>query len=250
MASARSAPEPARAQDAPPFTVGIVGAGRLGSALLKACADARVPVSLRARASTGWTVESVPAVLIDAGAPDGFPEVAAYCLRHSVPLLECVSHLRDTHPGPLSEVAAAVPVLEAVNLSFGSYLQRRIAGLVAAAHHLTAPVVDVLDRHPVRKAARVSATAQRLAAAWTDAGGHPGAELGLRRGGPEVSEHSITWTWGAEEALTVHHQVTSLHAVARTALGLARHLPGRAPGLVTVDEVFDTLSAAPWPTTQ
>ncbi|MGW7091870.1 hypothetical protein [Streptomyces sp. NPDC054874] len=54
--------------------------------------------------------------------------------------------------------------------------------------------MDVLDRHPARKAARVSATAERLATAWTDAGGHPEADLGLRRGGPEVSEHAITWT--------------------------------------------------------
>lgn len=229
----------------PPLTVGIVGAGRLGGALLRTCTDARIPVSLRARASTGWTIESVPDVLIDAGAPGGFPEVAAYCLQHTVPLLECVSHLRERHSGLLDEVAAAVPVLEAVNLSFGSYLQRRLAGLVATVHHVTAPHVDVLDRHPVRKAARVSATAERLATAWTDAGGHPEAELGLRRGGPEVSEHSITWTWGADEALTVHHQVTSLRAVARTALALAQRLPRRPPGLIAVDDLFHTLSTTP-----
>ncbi|MFG2316354.1 hypothetical protein [Streptomyces tendae] len=226
----------------PPLTVGIVGAGRLGGALLQACTEARVPVSLRARASTGWTVESVPDVLIDAGAPGGFPEVAAYCVRRGVPLLECVSHLRERHAGLLDEVADAVPVLEAANLSFGSYLQRRLAGLVAAVHHVTDPHVDVLDRHPARKAARVSATAERLATAWTDAGGHPEAELGLRRGGPEVSEHSITWTWGADEALTVHHQVTSLRAVARTALALARRLPRHPPGLIAVDDLFHTLS--------
>ncbi|MFD4375651.1 hypothetical protein [Streptomyces sp. NPDC058486] len=231
--------------DGPPLTVGIVGAGRLGSALLHACAEARVPVSLRARASTGWTVESIPDVLIDAGAPTGFPEVAAYCLRHTVPLLECVSHLREEHAELLTEVAKAVPVLEAVNLSFGNYLQRRLIGMVAAAAHLTAPEVDVLDRHPTRKAAHVSATAERLAATWTDAGGHPEAALALRRGGPEVSDHSITWTWGSEEALTVHHQVTSLRAVARTALVLAHRLPLRPPGLVTVDEVFHTLSTTP-----
>ncbi|MFI7389119.1 hypothetical protein [Streptomyces tendae] len=226
----------------PPLTVGIVGAGRLGGALLQACTDARVPVSLRARASTGWTVESVPDVLIDAGAPGGFPAVAAYCVRRGVPLLECVSHLRERHAGLLDEVADAVPVLEAANLSFGSYLQRRLAGLVATVHHVTDPHVDVLDRHPARKAARVSATAERLATAWTDAGGHPEAELGLRRGGPEVSEHSITWTWGADEALTVHHQVTSLRAVARTALALARRLPRHPPGLIAVDDLFHTLS--------
>ncbi|MFD7470306.1 hypothetical protein [Streptomyces tendae] len=225
-----------------PLTVGIVGAGRLGGALLRACADARVPVSLQARASTGWTVESVPDVLIDAGAPGGFPEVAAYCLQRGVPLLECVSHLRERHSALLDEVAAAVPVLEAANLSFGSYLQRRLAGLVAGVHHLTAPHVDVLDRHPARKAARVSATAERLATAWTDGGGRPEAELGLRRGGPEVSEHSITWTWGADEALTVHHQVTSLRAVARTALALAQRLPRNPPGLIAVDDFFHTLS--------
>lgn len=239
------APPAALPHDGPPLTVGIIGAGRLGGALLQACTDARIPVSLRARASTGWTAESVPDVLIDAGAPGGFPEVTAYCLKHSVPLLECVSHLRPRHAGRLDEVAAAVPVLEAVNLSFGSYLQRRLAGLVATAHHLTTPHVDVLDRHPARKAARVSATAERLATAWTDGGGHPEAKLGLRRGGPEVSEHSITWTWGADEALTVHHQVTSLRAVARTALAFAQRLPRHPPGLIAVDDFFHALSTSP-----
>ncbi len=232
--------------DGPPLTVGIVGAGRLGSALLQACTDARIPVSLRARASTGWTAESVADILIDAGAPSGFPEVAAYCLKHTVPLLECVSHLRPRHSGLLDEVAAAVPVLEAVNLSFGSYLQRRLTDLVASVHHFTAPHVDVLDRHPDRKAAQVSTTAERLATAWTDAGGYPEAKLGLRRGGPEVSEHSITWTWGADEALTVHHQVTSLSAAARTALVFAQRLPRHPPGLIAVDDFFHALSTSPF----
>ncbi len=224
----------------PPLTVGVVGAGRLGGAVLRACREAGVAVTLRATARGGWTVESVPDVLIDASAPAALPEVASFCVRHRVPLLECVSH-PGGRAGLLRETAEVVPVVEAVNLSFGSYVQRLLTASVAGLAHPCAPDVDVLDRHPVRKAPRVSATAERLARTWADAGGRPPARLGLRRGGLEVSDHDITWVWNGGEALTIRHQVTSLAAAAAAAVGIARLLPGRPPGLLSVDDMFPAL---------
>ncbi|MFD3538123.1 dihydrodipicolinate reductase C-terminal domain-containing protein [Streptomyces sp. NPDC058662] len=224
-------------------TLGIVGAGRLGTALRTACGAHGTRVSLTASRRAGWSVEAVPDVLVDASAPEAHDAVLDYCATRRVPLIACVSNLTDTQWKALHELAEAVPVVRATNLSFAHYLQVRIAELTAAL--TAAPFVattTVRERHPLGKAHRPSATALALADTWAGASGRPVADIADERSGLPVSEHELTHTWDGE-SLHVRHHVGSWTVPARGALAAADWARTAPPGLVTMRTVYDDLTA-------
>ncbi|MDT9685876.1 dihydrodipicolinate reductase C-terminal domain-containing protein [Streptomyces sp. TRM76323] len=224
-------------------TIGIVGLGRLGSALRSVCRANGARVTLTASRSDGWSVEAVPEVLVDASAPEAHTEVLAYCAAHRVPLVACVSNLTDTQWKALEELAGAVPVVRATNLSFAHYLQVRVTEFTAA---LTTgrygPTTTVRERHPLGKAHRPSATALALADTWAGASGRAVADIADERAGLPVSEHEVTHTWDGE-SLHVRHHVGSWTVPARGALAAAEWARAASPGLVTMRTVYDDLTA-------
>ncbi|MGK5733590.1 dihydrodipicolinate reductase C-terminal domain-containing protein [Streptomyces sp. URMC 124] len=225
------------------LTVGIVGLGRLGSALESVCRADGTRISLTASRRGGWSAEAVPDVLVDASAPEAHADVLDYCATHRVPLVACVSNLADTQWKALEELADVVPVVRATNLSFAHYLQVRIAEFTAA---LTTgrfgPATTVRERHPLGKAHRPSATALALADTWAGASGRAVADIADERAGLPVSEHELTHTWDGE-SLHVRHHVGSWTVPARGALVAARWARAAPPGLVTMRSVYDDLTA-------
>ncbi|MEV6975762.1 dihydrodipicolinate reductase C-terminal domain-containing protein [Kitasatospora sp. NPDC093806] len=224
-------------------TIGIVGLGRLGSALRSVCRAEGVPVTLTASRRGGWSVEADPDVLVDVSGPEAHPEVLDYCATRRIPLVACVSNLTDAQWQALAELAEEVPVVRATNLSFAHYLQLRIAEFTAA---LTAGRFEasttVRERHPVGKAHRPSATALVLAGTWAGASGRAVADIADERAGLPVSEHELTHTWDGE-SLHVRHHVGSWTVPARGALAAAGWARAAAPGLVTMRTVYDDLTA-------
>ncbi|MEU3830767.1 hypothetical protein GT045_24045 [Streptomyces sp. SID486] len=224
-------------------TIGIVGLGRLGSALRSVCRDDGTDVTLTASRRTGWSVDAVPDVLVDASAPEAHPQVLDYCATHRVALVACVSNLTDTQWKALEELAGAVPVVRATNLSFAHYLQTRIAEFTAA---LTtgrfAATTTVRERHPLGKAHRPSATALALADTWAAASGRTVADIADERAGLPVSEHELTHTWDGE-SLHVRHHVGSWTVPAWGALAAADWARAAQPGVVTMRTVYDDLTA-------
>ncbi|WP_035803321.1 dihydrodipicolinate reductase C-terminal domain-containing protein [Kitasatospora mediocidica] len=225
------------------LSLGIVGLGRLGSAVRSVCHAEGTRVCLTASRRGGWSAEAVPDVLVDASAPEAHAEVLEYCAAHRVPLIACVSNLTDTQWGALEELAEVVPVVRATNLSFGHYLQVRIAEFTAA---LTTgrfgASTTVRERHPLGKAHRPSATALALAATWAGASGRAVADIADERAGLPVSEHELTHTWDGE-SLHVRHHVGSWTVPARGALAAADWARAASPGLVTMRTVYDDLTA-------
>ncbi|MFJ8693997.1 dihydrodipicolinate reductase C-terminal domain-containing protein [Streptomyces roseolilacinus] len=224
-------------------TIGIVGLGRLGSALRSVCRDHGTRVTLTASRRGGWSVEAVPDVLVDASAPGAHAEVLDYCATHRVPLVACVSDLTDTQWKALEGLAGEVPVVRATNLSFAHYLQVRVAEFTAA---LTAggpaATTTVRERHPLGKAHRPSATALALADTWARASGRAVADIADERAGLPVSEHELTHTWDGE-SLHVRHHVGSWTVPARGALAAAGWARAASPGLVTMRTVYGDLTA-------
>jgi 4-hydroxy-tetrahydrodipicolinate reductase len=224
-------------------TIGIVGLGRLGSALRTVCRAEDIKVTLTATRRGGWSVEAVPDVLIDASAPEAHADVLDHCATHRVPLIACVSNLTDHQWKALEELADVVPVVRATNLSFAHYLQVRIAGFTAAlaTGRFGATTTTVRERHPVGKAHRPSATALALADVWAGASGQAVADIADERAGLPVSEHELTHTWDGE-SLHVRHHVGSWTVPARGALAAADWARAAAPGLVTMRTVYDDLT--------
>ncbi|MEU2227354.1 dihydrodipicolinate reductase C-terminal domain-containing protein [Streptomyces sp. NPDC018347] len=232
--------------ETPPGTgpaIGIVGLGRLGSALRSVCRAGGTRVCLTASRGAGWSVEAVPDVLVDASAPEAHGDVLDYCATHRVPLVACVSNLTDTQWKALEGLAEVVPVVRATNLSFAHYLQVRIAEFTAS---LTTgrfgATTTVRERHPLGKAHRPSATALALADTWARASGRPVADIADERAGLPVSEHELTHTWDGE-SLHVRHHVGSWTVPALGALAAADWAHAAPPGLATMRTVYDDLTA-------
>ncbi|WP_412543369.1 dihydrodipicolinate reductase C-terminal domain-containing protein [Longispora sp. K20-0274] len=223
----------------PEPTVGVVGLGRLGGAVVEACGAAGLRVVLTASRRAGWR-GSAPTVLVDASGPGAGPEVVAYCAANRVALVQCVSDIDDAHRAALCDLATRVAVLRAENLAYGHYVQRRLVEHAAVLGAARSAAASVWERHPATKSHRPSATARLLADTWTTATGADVGEVASYRAGLAVSEHEFTWTWPAE-SLVLRHQVGSLAAAARGATAAVRWLAGRPAGPATMRDVYDDL---------
>lgn len=119
------------------LTLGVVGRGRLGGALLDVCRAEGLAVVLTADRGSGWNASAVPDVLVDASSPEAHHDVLAYCTDRHIPLVACVSNLTDSQWAALAGLSRAVPVVRATNLSFAHHLQLSLteflAGLVTGA---------------------------------------------------------------------------------------------------------------------
>ncbi|QFZ19609.1 dihydrodipicolinate reductase C-terminal domain-containing protein [Saccharothrix syringae] len=229
--------------------VGVVGAGRLGSAVARRCeADGLAVRALDSRRPERWRLGAPPDVVVDCSAPQVTVPVLDLCEDLGVPLVECVS---DADAAVLEERARRTPVVRATNLALGNFLQHRVVDLLAdlvlalerAGAAGAVPEAAVLERHPATKAHRPSATADALGRRWEARSGRPPSDVASLRAGPPVSDHEVRLTW-AGQGLVVRHEVRSLDAAATGAVALARWVVGRAPGLYPAHAAYEELVRA------
>jgi 4-hydroxy-tetrahydrodipicolinate reductase len=223
-------------------TIGVVGLGRLGNAVIGTATRLGLPVVFAASRRAGWPRHGVADVVVDASAPDVAHTVFDYCARHGSALVECVSNLADEHLDELAVLAKAVPVVRATNLALGHHLQRRVVRYLATLplSAVSEATAAVWERHPATKAHRPSATAFELARVWAKGSGVEVRDVSSRRDGLPVSEHEVAVTWPAE-TLAVRHVVGSLSAAALGAVTAARWVAGREPELVPMERIYDEL---------
>ncbi len=224
--------------------VGLVGAsGRLGTAIAQALADAGTPVVPGFGRSDDWSAAPVPGVLIDAATADACARTADYCRAHGIRLISCASALDEESVELIALAAREIPVVRATNLSLGHWLQRRAMAEIARARAAFPENAGsaVAERHPVTKRDRPSASALGLAGHWNRLTGQQ-AGVDARRGGLAVSEHLFELTLG-RETLTLHHDVRDLGAPARGAVLAAGWIRRAAPGLWSMDDVYEDFIA-------
>lgn len=220
--------------------LGIIGAdGRLGRCLCALTAEHGGSVSLLGRRH-GWQIQAVPDVVIDVSHRSALPDVIAYCRRHSLPLVEGVSGLRDEDQAALRQLSEQVAVVVAANFSFGHFLQR---ALLVHLVKLVCRQEDegefaIVERHPSYKKDRPSATADALSRLWSTQTGRTVADVASIRAGLPVADHEFSLTW-PEESLVVRHSVTDRRAAARGALRAASWVCGRPAGLWTMNDVYE-----------
>lgn len=222
----------------------VGGRGRLGSAVMAECRRRGVSVQGK-QAADPWP-EPQPAMLVfDAGSLDGLPETVAFCRRAGAGLVYAVSGLGDAGRAQLQQLAAAVPVVLATNLSLGHWLQSRMGRWLADTVRGLDEAVEasVWERHPRTKQHRPSTSAVELAEQWASHAGTATPEIVSLRSGHPVSEHAICLDW-AYESLSVHHDVRDLRAAAAGAMLALGHAATAGPGLVRFDAVLDQLVLA------
>ncbi|MET0133325.1 MAG: dihydrodipicolinate reductase C-terminal domain-containing protein [Kibdelosporangium sp.] len=215
--------------------LGVIGAhGRLGSRVVAEAGRRGVPVVLAATSSS-WEHENAPSVVVDASRASALHQVAEFCAESKAALVSCVSGLDSAGDATLRELAEIVPVVRAVNLSLGHWVQahllQRAAQLVRAMPEK--PGAAVLERHTTAKRDRPSATAKALAAMWGDV-----TEIASYRSGLPVSEHRVDLTFTGE-SLSLHHDVRDLGAAVHGVFVAVEWARSATTGFVTIRELFD-----------
>lgn len=228
--------------DSPVIVVG--GRGRLGSAVTAECRRRGIAVQGK-QADEAWPELSPAPVVLDASGPDGLAGTMAFCQRTGAALVYAVSGLSGAGRGSLEQLAAAVPVVLATNLSLGHWLQSRVGRWLASTVRDLDEAVDasVWERHPRTKQHRPSSSAVELAEEWAAHSGASTPEIVSLRSGHPVSEHGLQLDW-AYESLSVHHDVRDLRAAAAGAMLALGHAAAASPGLIRFDAVLDQMLLA------
>ena len=233
----------------------VIGArGRLGSLVCAAARAAGLDVQEVGRADDLAEVLSscgVGAVAVDVALPGQVDARVAACAKAGVPVVVATTGLSAAELAALDEAAAAIPVLQAANLSPGAHLAALLSTMAARA--MPDADVEVVEVHHRKKKDAPSGTALMLVRAVEEGRGpaprivkardgdaprQPG-DIGVVavRGGDVVGEHTVTFFVDGERVEVVH-KVGDRGIFARGALLAARFLVGRGPGRVTMQDVL------------
>lgn len=228
-------------------------------------ADLQLVAALEARdhPSVGTRLDGVP-ILASLDALDQTGDVmvdftlaqpalthARYAAAHGIAFVSGTTGFSPAQEESLRAAAEKIPVLWASNMS---------RGITTAGHVLESIVqclpdydVEIVEMHHRRKQDAPSGTALKLAEVVRSArhdlqmrhgrvgqvGPRKDAELGMHalRGGDVVGEHRIVFA-GPGERLILTHIADSRAAFVAGALAALRFLPGRPPGLYSMDDVL------------
>ncbi len=257
-----------------PLRIACVGAlGRMGERVRAAVADAddaKLSGALESPGHAGIGTEVAPGVRVVGDPASAFAN-ASVVIDFSVPRSTCAALRAASDAGvayvcgttgfsaderaELDVAASRIPIVWAPNFSVAVIVLTHLVG--AAARLLGSDFdAEIVELHHAAKLDAPSGTALRLAEAIAQArgqdlgkvlvatregevGARPSGAIGVQslRGGDNPGEHSVFFLGRGERLELVHRAATRDHFAAG-ALRAARWLPGRAPGLYTVEEVL------------
>ena len=190
--------------------------------------------------------------IVDFSRPASLDGLLAYAVAHRIPAVLATTGYDDGQLAAIDEAARHIPIFRSANMSVGIALLRALSR--KAAQVLGDDFdVEIVEAHHSRKADAPSGTALMLYDAVKDAYAEPREavygrqgrdcrrahnEIGLHalRGGTVTGEHEVCF-FGPAERITLRHSAESRSVFAKGALRAAAFLPGRAPGLYTMDDV-------------
>ncbi len=177
-------------------------------------------------------------------------EVAGYCLRRGLPLVEATTGYTPAELHSIEAAAEQIPVFQSYNMSLGVAILAKLAGLVSETF---GPCdVEIVETHHNRKADAPSGTALLLADAvaahrpevsyvFGRSGHQPrqSGEIGIHalRMGNVVGDHEIFFATDTQ-TITLRHQAHDRALFAEGAVRAAEFLQGRAPGLYHMDDLL------------
>lgn len=222
-----------------PITIGLLGTGRLGSAVRDA-ADACDDVTVAWAVGRGDVPQAPVDVAVDVSAGPAVAGHLAWAERTGTPLVVGATGW-DT--GLLDDLGDRVRVLVAPNFSVGVALVRRLARVLGgyAAHAPVAVDLAVTDVHHRHKVDAPSGTALSLRAALADGAGLRAEDVQTTslRLGSVVGDHEVVAS-SELETITLGHTAHSRDLFAAGALTAARWLHGRPhPGVYSLDDLAE-----------
>jgi len=200
------------------------------------------------------TLTDQPEVLIDFSQPEATLHWLDVCRGHRVAMVIGTTGLTESQQAEVADAAAAVPIVQAGNMSLGVNVLLRVVADVARALGPDYDV-EVSETHHRFKKDAPSGTAILLAksvcevrgleygeAAVLGRGGRcprTAGEIGMHavRLGDTVGEHSVAFG-GLGETVTLSHSAHTRETFARGALRAASWLAGKGPGLYDMRDVL------------
>lgn len=220
-------------------TIGLLGTGRLGSAI-RAAADVADDVTVAWAVGRGEVPEGPVDVAIDVSTAAAVGDHLAWAQRTGTPL---VIGTTGWDPALVEDLSPTAGVLVAPNFSVGVALVRRLARVLGgyAAHAPVDVDLAVTDTHHRHKVDAPSGTALTLREALAEGAGRPldAVQTTSLRIGSVTGDHEVVAA-SELETITLRHTAHSRDLFATGALTAARWLTGRpAPGVHTLDDLAE-----------
>lgn len=220
-------------------TIGLLGTGRLGSAIRDAAA-AETDLEVGWAVGRGPVPEEPVDVAVDVSTAAAVPAHLAWAQRTGTPI---VVGTTGWDPALLDDLGPGARVLVAPNFSVGVALVRRLARVLGGyAAHSPVPVdLAVTDTHHRNKVDAPSGTALTLREALAEGAGRPvgAVQTTSLRVGSVVGDHEVVAA-SELETITLRHSAHGRDLFATGALTAARWLLGRpGPGVHTLDDLAE-----------
>ena len=192
-------------------------------------------------------------VCVDFSHHEGLPTLLEELEKRKMPAVIATTGFPDEVEKRIQEVSQVVPIFQAANMSMGVNLIKHLVA-EAAKVLMHGFDIEIVEKHHNKKKDAPSGTALALANAVNGARGNDlsyvfgreeknklreSSELGIHavRGGTIVGDHDVIFA-GKDEVVTLSHRAYSRRVFAAGAVGAARFLVGKEPGLYTMDQVI------------
>jgi len=174
-------------------------------------------------------------VLIEFTYPDPTMEHLKAACREKVGMVIGTTALSAQQIGEIKKASEEIPIVFSPNMSIGANLLFKITEEISGALGKDYNV-KITEAHHKHKKDAPSGTAKRLGEAVMKARDKMPPIDSIRQG-EIVGDHTVTFS-GEAETVEVTHRAHSRDAFAKGALGAARFLAGKKPGLYTMHDVI------------
>jgi 4-hydroxy-tetrahydrodipicolinate reductase len=220
--------------------IAINGAcGRMGQAVAKAAAEAKVEVAELIDAAKGDGISRTLTKKVDAVVDFSTPEAAlerlAECVKANTPAVICTTGFTDAQKAEITAASKKIAVLFSSNMSVGvNLLFKRVPEIAKTLGE--SYDIDIVETHHRFKKDAPSGTAKTLAERIEAATGRK-PNVHAVRSGDVVGEHRIIFgTLG--DSIEITHRASTRDIFAKGSIEAAKWLSTAKPGLYTMLDVI------------
>jgi len=224
-----------------PMKIAINGAcGRMGQAVAKAAAEAKVDVAelidvVKADGISRTLTKKVDAV-VDFSTPEAALERLGECVKAKTAAVICTTGFTDAQKAEITAASKKIPVLFSSNMSVGvNLLFKRVPEIAKTLGE--SYDIDIVETHHRFKKDAPSGTAKTLAERIESATGRK-PNVHAVRSGDVVGEHRIIFgTLG--DSIEIIHRASTRDIFAKGSIEAAKWLSKAKPGLYTMLDVIE-----------
>ena len=194
-----------------------------------------------------------PDVIIDFSLPVATLNILEYTKTNNIPTVIATTGFSENEMEIINESSKTIPIFQSANMSFDIMIMKKLVSWLAPLMKDTD--IEIIESHHNRKVYSPSGTAQMLANSINNALDNKlhceynrhdkhekrdKNEIGISsiRGGNIVGEHTVQFI-GNFETFEIKHTSYSRNIFAEGALKASEFIVSKAPGLYTMEDIFN-----------